>query len=117
MKNILIAGLLTVAAMGTTTAAMAHSVLNGTVPADEAVLAEMPVEITLDFKMSIRLTRVTLTHADHPTVDLELPTPAGFVTEYALPMDDMGSGDYEITWRGLGQDGHALNSSFNFTVE
>jgi len=29
----------------------------------------------------------------------------------------MGPGIYEVEWRGLGADGHALNGTFSFTVK
>lgn len=113
MKKILLAGLIGVWATG----AMAHSPLNGTTPANEAVVAEVPTDVLLDFKGDIRLTRVTMTHADHAGVDLDLSGHDGFIPEYAIPMQAMGSGDYVIDWRGLGVDGHALNGTFTFNVE
>jgi methionine-rich copper-binding protein CopC len=113
MKNILLAGMIGIWA----TSAMAHSPLNSTTPANEAVISEAPSEVLLDFKGEIRLIRVTMTHADHPSVDLDLSGNDGFIYDYAVLFQGMGSGPYLIDWRGLGSDGHALNGSFNFTVE
>ena len=59
MKNILCAGVIAFWA----TTALAHSPLDGTIPANEAIVSEMPAEVLMDFKGDIRLTRVTLTHA------------------------------------------------------
>ena len=36
---------------------------------------------------------------------------------FAIPMQSMGEGTYEIEWRGLGEDGHPMNGTFGFTVE
>lgn len=113
MKKILIAALIGIFA----TSAGAHSPLDGTTPANEATVAEMPSEVRLDFKSEIRLTRVTMTYADHPSVDLDLSGHDGFISDYSLPTEPMGNGSYVIAWRGLGADGHALNGSFYFTVE
>lgn len=113
MKNILLAGMIVIWG----TAAMAHSPLDTTLPANEATVAEMPSEIRLDFKDDIRLTRLTMTHAEHENVDLDLTGNSGFISDYAVPMQSMGSGIYVIDWRGLGADGHALNGTFSFTVE
>jgi methionine-rich copper-binding protein CopC len=113
MKNILLAVTLGLWATG----AMAHSPLEGTIPENEATVAEVPTEVVLDFKGDIRLTRVTMTHADHDGVDLDLGEDSGFISDYAIPMPAMGSGTYVIDWRGLGDDGHALNGSFSFIVE
>lgn len=113
MKNILLAGLLGIWATG----AFAHSALESTMPSDQEIVTEVPLEVILDFKKDIRLTLVTMVHADHPSVDLDLTGHNGFITDYALPMQSMGNGTYVIEWRGLGTDGHAVTGTFSFTVE
>lgn len=99
------------------TGAFAHSPLAVTIPANESIVAEVPSEISMDFKGDIRLTRVSMAHADHPSVDLDLDGFDGFISDYAIPLQSMGSGVYLIEWRGLGADGHTMNGSFSFTVE
>lgn len=113
MKKLLIAGLIGIWANG----AMAHSPLESTLPLDEAVIAEVPTEILLDFMGDIRLTRVAMTHGDHASVNLDLSDHDGFIKNYAIPIEAMGSGVYMVAWRGLGIDGHALNGTFSFTVQ
>ncbi|MCO4843103.1 MAG: copper resistance protein CopC [Yoonia sp.] len=113
MKQILLAGLLGIWATG----AVAHSPLESTTPLHEAIVAQVPENVLLDFKGAIRLTRVTMTHADHDGVDLDLSGHKGFITNYAIPLEAMGGGTYSITWRGLGIDGHALDGTFTFVVE
>lgn len=113
MKTILLAGIIGIWATG----AVAHSPLKSTTPVNEAVVTEVPAEIGLDFKGKIRLTRVEMAHADHPSVDLDLSGNDGFISDYAIPLQGMGAGIYQIEWRGLGTDGHAMNGSFSFTVE
>ena len=113
MKTILLAGMIGTWAAG----AMAHSPLDGTTPANEAIVLEMPAEVLMDFKGDIRLTRVAITHADTRSMDMDLGNQKTFAQEFVLPMHDMGPGTYEVEWRGLGADGHALNGTFSFTVE
>lgn len=113
MKNVLLAGLIGL----WSTAAVAHSPLKSTTPANEATVAIVPAEVLLEFKGGIRLTRLSMTHADQPSVNLDLSGYDGFVTDYAIPLEPMGSGVYMFEWRGLGADGHAVNGSFNFTAE
>ncbi|AXI44262.1 copper resistance CopC family protein [Sulfitobacter sp. SK011] len=113
MKQIFLTGMIGFWATG----ALAHSPLDSTTPAHEATIAEAPTEVLLDFKGDIRLTRVTMQHGPHPSSDLDLSGHAGFISDYAIPMQGMGSGDYVIEWRGLAADGHALNGTFSFTVE
>ena len=113
MKTILLACMI-----GTWAAvAMAHSPLNETTPANEAIVLEMPTEVLMDFKGDIRLTRVAITHADTRSMDMDLRNQKTFAQEFVLPMHDMGPGTYEVEWRGLGADGHALNGTFSFTGE
>ena len=97
--------------------AMAHSPLEQTVPSNEAKIATEPETIDMTFKKGIRLTKVSMTHADHPAVLLDISGPKGFITDYSLPVKKMGPGDYLIEWRGLGQDGHATKGAFTFSVE
>ncbi len=99
------------------TGAMAHSPIDDTIPAHEAVISQVPSEVVLSFLHDIRLTRLTMTHADHPAADLDLSGYKGMTTEYSVPMQPMGNGTYVIDWRGLGADGHAMNGTFSFTVE
>ena len=113
MKNFLRAAMIGIWATG----AMAHSPLDRTSPANEATVAEMPTEVLMDFKGDIRLTRVSITHADKHSMDMDLGEQTSFTQEFTLPMHDMGAGVYVIEWRGLGADGHALKGTFSFTVE
>ena len=113
MKNLLWVGAIAIWA----TSALAHSPLDGTIPANEAILSEMPAEVLMDFKGDIRLTRVTLTHASSSVISMDLSEQKIFSQEFTLPMQDMGLGTYVVEWRGLGADGHALNGTFSFTVE
>lgn len=99
------------------TTASAHSPLESTFPKNNSLIEEMPSEILLNFKGEIRLTRVTLVQSDNPSVDLDLSGTGGFNSEYTLPIQEVGNGTYEIKWRGLGADGHAMNGSFSFTVK
>ena len=113
MKKFLLAGVIGIWATG----AMAHSPLDATTPANDATVTEMPTEVLMDFKGDIRLTRVSITHADTHTMDMDLGDQTAFTQEFVLPMQDMGAGTYVVEWRGLGDDGHALNGTFSFIVE
>lgn len=113
MKSLLYAAAISILS-GT---AMAHSPLELTVPSNEAQIVTEPETIDMTFKKGMRLTKVSMTHADHPAVSLDIAGAKGFITEYSLPMQKMGPGTYLIEWRGLGQDGHAINGDFTFSVE
>lgn len=113
MRALLLAALLTcVGAI-----AAAHSPLQASDPANDSVIAVVPETIHLTFNGNIRLTRITVTHDDTETVDLDLNRLAGFVVDHDVPFRDLGSGAYDVTWRGLGDDGHAQTGTFHFVVE
>ena len=111
MKRILLAGLLVVVAA----AALAHSKLGTSVPADGAVLARMPAEIVLTFSKRLRLTRVRMSGDGGRTVELEAAK--AFGTRFAIPAKGGGKGAYRIEWRGLAADGHAMRGAFSFRVK
>jgi methionine-rich copper-binding protein CopC len=113
MKNGLYAGVIAIWA----TTALAHFPLKGTIPANEAIVSEVPAEVLMDFKGNIRLTRVTSSHDGSRAINMNLAGQKTFTQEFTLPMEDMGPGTYVVEWRGLGADGHALNGKFSFTVK
>ena len=97
--------------------ATAHSPLKSTTPANEAIVTEAPTEIRLNFGKGIHLTRLIVTRADGEKDKLDLSEYHGFTKRYQIPFEAVGVGKYLIEWRGLGDDGHALNGNFSFTVE
>lgn len=99
------------------TSAFAHSRVDSTTPENGAVIAEAPVEIGFNFAADIRLTRVVMTYEDHSAVRLDLGAQTSFGQVFTLPLKAMGSGSYNIEWRGLGKDGHAMQGDFMFSVD
>ncbi len=97
--------------------AFAHSKINATVPAHEAVLAAAPETIEFGFAKKIRLIKVDLAFSDQPKVPLDLGDQTSFATTFNLPLVPLGSGTYVIGWRGLSIDGHVMTGEFMFVVE
>jgi methionine-rich copper-binding protein CopC len=97
-------------------AGFAHSPLRATAPMDGAEIAAAPETISLTFAKDIRLTRVTATGSADQAQELDLSGHKGFATDFTLAFTGIGTGVYQIEWRGLGNDGHALRGVFAFTV-
>jgi len=113
VKKIIITIAFTIFATG----ASAHSALKAISPANNAIVAQVPKTIELTFKNSIHLTKITLKYEDEPSIILDLSGTKGFVTDYSIPLKEMGFGSYNFEWRGLGKDGHILIDTFSFVVE
>jgi methionine-rich copper-binding protein CopC len=99
------------------TNAVAHSEKESMKPADGAVLDNVPEILEMRFNDGMRLTKVEMTHAGTQVETLDLGAQSGFVKEFSLPLVPMGSGLYQIEWRGLGVDGHPMTGSFSFEVK
>ena len=99
------------------TNALAHSEKESIKPADGAVLDNVPETLEMRFNDGMRLTKVEMTYAGTQIETLDLGAQSGFVKEFSLPLVPMGSGLYQIEWRGLGVDGHPMTGSFSFEVK
>ncbi len=113
MKKIVTLALLAALPCG----ALAHSTVKQTTPSDGATIQVAPAEISLSFNNDIRLTRIEMAHEEHSAVSLDLGDQARFGQEFTIPLPSNGHGTYVIEWRGLGEDGHAMQGEFSFTVE
>lgn len=113
MKNLLLASLFVTWAG----ACHAHSALEMSVPAAGETIAAAPEALEMTFKKGIRLTKVSLTRMDNPSVLLDLTGSKGFITDYSIPVNLTDIGNYLIEWRGLGQDGHVVTGDFTFEVK
>lgn len=113
MKTLIIATFVTALSLP----AFAHSEKEGMTPADGATVSAVPETIQIRFNDGMRLTKMDMTHEDHPSVAVDLSGSTGFVKEYDLPIQAMGGGTYRFDWRGLGADGHPMTGTFSFMVE
>jgi methionine-rich copper-binding protein CopC len=98
------------------TGALAHSDIKSIIPENNATVEDVPKEVIINFSKKTRLTMVSMTHMDHPSVELNIDGLKKFIKTATVPMDPMGAGMYKFEWRGLGTDGHALKGEFMFEV-
>ena len=101
------------------TSAMAHSPLKSTSPENKATVNAVPTEITINFGKPARLTKVTLIHStsDKTHSDKVALPSKKFEKSFKLIPEFRGAGKYQVDWRALSNDGHALKGSFTFSVE
>ena len=97
-------------------AAAAHSRPETTAPADGEVVAAAPAVIAISFDKPMRVTTIELTGADGETFALERTDEMAPVTRFEATPPPLPAGRYTVTWRGLSEDGHAMNGRFSFEI-
>ena len=95
---------------------LAHSEKQATTPADGAVLDDAPATIGMTFDMPMRITMIRVTGADGGEIALDRGDGMAPVTEFTATPAGIGPGDYTVEWRGLAEDGHAMQGAFSFRV-
>ncbi len=98
-------------------AATAHSPVSSTQPLHGTSLAEPPASLVIEFKNSVRLTKVTVTSDGGPETDVDLSSSKTFAMRHMLPAPDLAPGMYLVEWRALAKDGHAMTGSFSFSIK
>jgi methionine-rich copper-binding protein CopC len=110
--------LLFVICMLTAAPLFAHSHAEVTMPADGEVVQGTPPMIMLHFDKPLRVTSITLKNAQDENQPLtqsdDMKKP---VTMYHATPATLAPGRYQVDWRGLSDDGHAMSGRFSFTVE
>ena len=97
--------------------ASAHSTKERTVPADGAVLSAAPPSIGMTFDMPMRVTMIKLTDSDGGEHEVTRTDNMAPLTDFVASPDSLEPGEYIVEWRGLAEDGHAMEGSFSFKIE
>lgn len=102
------------------TAATVHLALVKSDPADAATVAKSPTAITLWFSQrpNVKLTRLVLTRTPRDTVKTGIPAAVDTAGKQIRASLDsaLPPGRYDVSWRTLARDGHAVAGKFAFTV-
>lgn len=112
MKNFLILCMFVMS----TTAASAHSKVNKMTPENGSVVETIPQSLEFSFGKSIRLTKVEMIYGE-TAQQLGLDGQTSFSKEFSIPFAGKENGIYQINWRGLSKDGHAMKGDFSFEVK
>jgi copper resistance protein C len=112
--------LLTLAGAVGTAAAAVHLALVKSEPANTAVVGKAPQAITLWFSQApnVKLTRLVLTRA-RDTVKTGTATALDSAgKQIRIPVNAvLSQGKYDVNWRTLARDGHAVSGKFTFTLD
>jgi putative copper export protein/methionine-rich copper-binding protein CopC len=103
-------------------AGLAHTRLESSSPAADAVLRQPPGELRLRFSTPVepRLTGATLLReaGDTVLVAVATPEPGSGNRSFVVPLPaGLGPGQYLVEWRTAGADGHVIQGAYSFVVE
>ena len=98
------------------TAVDAHTTIESTEPAQNAVLASSPPAIAIRFEHQAQLTSVVIHAAGLSARKLEFE-PHGSAREFKLLRPELTPGRNELDWIGLSMDGHVIEGKLVFVVE
>lgn len=96
-------------------AALAHTELAGTVPADEAVVESAPEQIELEFSAAVRLTALTVQKTGGEKRSLG-PLPGEMTAAFNVALPALDDGHYVVSWRALSEDTHVMTGEFMFAI-
>ena len=118
--NALVGTLLASVLLAAVAGAAVHLALSKSEPANAATVAKPPAAITLWFtqRPNIKLTRLVLTHGPSDTIKTGAPAAvdtAGKQVRFAVG-SVLAQGKYQVNWRTLARDGHAVAGKFAFSV-
>lgn len=106
-----------VVAVAFTGMAQAHTHLEMAMPADNAVLAEPPANLTLHFSAATRLTALSLQKEGEKEAKAVESLPKEASKAIAVPLEPLAPGKYTVNWRVVGSDNHVMSGALKFTVQ
>ena len=114
-------------------AANAHSPLSSSSPQNGETLDVPPTEIVMDFKSPAKLIKVELKKLNNKQENSFLgglfggddgesvPFGESFLMSMnkrqIIPMPSLGAGEYLLSWRAMGEDGHVIKGELIFKVD
>lgn len=96
--------------------AHAHTDLASSSPANDEHLQTPPEYLALQFGDQVRLMRINLTDGAGDRVRLDFQPSAEADADYRIDLPTLNDGHYQVEWRAMADDGHAMTGSFSFHV-
>ncbi|WP_444985103.1 copper resistance CopC family protein [Halomonas mongoliensis] len=116
-QHALLAGALAVLCLMISQPLWAHAHLIGQVPAADEVVEQSPELFELRFDSPIRITQFEVKGPEGDVALSESPGAEMGENHTAAPADDLDPGEYQVTWRGIAEDGHSMSGDYRFTVQ
>jgi len=96
-------------------AVQAHTHLQASIPRDGSTLGTAPAALVLQFSEAARLTALWIEKSGAEKQKLT-PLPPEPQSRIAVPLPKLPPGDYVVSWRVLGSDGHVVPGKIRFTL-
>jgi methionine-rich copper-binding protein CopC len=97
-------------------AAMAHTHLAKSDPADGSVLRQAPGNVSLQFAHAVRVTELSIQKGDEKSRPLLVPLPEKPDVKVSAVAPKLTPGAYVVSWRAVSGDGHVMSGKIRFTV-
>ena len=110
-----LSGWLLVGWVAGTAGAQAHAHLQASIPGDGSTLDTAPAALVLQFSEAARLTALWIEKSGGEKQKLT-PLPPQPQSQITLPLPNLAPGDYVVSWRVLGGDGHVVSGKIRFTL-
>ena len=94
----------------------AHTQMHQTSPVDGATLAQAPEKLELTFKAPVRLMKVELWQNGSEVIDFGFQRSMDPAVQLSWPLPELESGQYQIQWITMGEDGHKMKANSSFQI-
>jgi len=97
--------------------ATAHTKVQSASIEDGGIYQTMPDVFDLVFAQKVGLATFSLKDSEGKAVVVDFTPPKSREAKFSIPMPELKSGLYEMTWRAVSKDGHVVKGSLSFTVQ
>ena len=98
------------------TPAFAHARISSMSISDGARIEQSPPAFEMKFSEKVGLVKVSLTRSLAADVPLNYAPPKSVAVSFRVPLPSLAPGDYKLSWKTIGDDGHAMNGGVRFTI-
>ena len=117
MKNLSAGAVLALAIFAAgITPALAHAHISSMSISEGAKIEQSPPSFDMKFSEKVGLVKVTLMRSPAEPVPLSYASPKDMAVSFRVPLPSLTPGAYMLSWKTIGDDGHAMNGGVRFTI-
>ena len=117
MKTLTAGAVLALAIFGAgITPALAHAHISSMSISEGAKIEQSPPAFDMKFSEKVGLVKITLMRSPAEDVPLNYAPPKDMAESFKVPLPLLTPGAYMLSWKTIGDDGHAMNGGVRFTI-